>query len=54
MHREHLQLKASTRAAVTDSRTRQAAQQKASAPAPKAEESLLDKVKDGWNSIWGN
>jgi len=54
MRREHLQLKASTKAAVTDSRKRQAAQQKAAAPAPKAEESLLDKVTNGWNSIWGN
>jgi hypothetical protein len=51
--REHEQLLNSTKAAVSASKQRAAVQQKAQNPPARAEESVLDTMKNTWNDLWG-
>ena len=53
MRREHLQLKASNKAAVAESKKREAARQNADNPPAKREESILDKLENTWDGLFG-
>jgi len=52
--KEHQQLLASTQAAVAASRKREAARQKVEQPPAKREETVLDKLENTWDGLFGN